>query len=523
MTRTLGRGGVPTACPRRSSSGRSVVLERLPLRRRRDRARRRLRLGQRHAASARPAAARARRGGGLVRVDGRARARGARSRTRTTVFQADLAELELDEQVDAAFSNAVFHWIPDHDALFTHLHAALRPGGRLVAQCGGEGNVARLHAAAREVGAGGARTRSTWRAGPGHGTSPAPRRPPSGSSGPASPRSTTWLEPYPVTPEDPLAFLTTVCLGPTSSASRRSSRPATPTRCASGPGPSSTTSGSTSTQKSPARAQETVQYRTFVRFARLHVDAGLTRGDISPMAGVPVRVLVADNEQLVRPGRPPRWIRGGRIRARRRGRGRRCARPSWPTPSVPTWRWCTPGAGRGDDAVRAILAASPGHARAGAHSSGSDHEAVVAMLRAGAGGYVMRDAPARSDGGSARRGGRRHRLQRRGRAARCSRAGGAGARGEPRPRGADHQARPDQARDRRTESSTSSSSRSWRSTRATVVGYEALSRFSGGAAPRAREWFAEAHEVGLGPELELAAIRLACERSHTIPRACSWL
>ena len=54
----------------------------------------------------------------------------------------DLTELELDEPVDAVFSNATFHWIGDHDLLFRRLHAALRPGGALEAQCGGEGNVA---------------------------------------------------------------------------------------------------------------------------------------------------------------------------------------------------------------------------------------------------------------------------------------------------------------------------------------------------------------------------------------------
>ena len=37
---------------------------------------------------------------------------------RATVIQSDLAELTLEEPVDAAFSNAVFHWIPDHDGLF---------------------------------------------------------------------------------------------------------------------------------------------------------------------------------------------------------------------------------------------------------------------------------------------------------------------------------------------------------------------------------------------------------------------
>ena len=49
--------------------------------------------------------------------------------------------------------------------------------------------------------------------------------------------------------------------------------------------------------------------------------------------------------------------------------------------------------GGGDVAVREILAASPATSVL-AQSSVSDHEAVVAMLRAGAGGYLLRDAPA---------------------------------------------------------------------------------------------------------------------------------
>ena len=63
------------------------------------------------------------------------------------VFVADLLELELDEPVDAILSTATFHWIPDHDRLFERLFAALRPGGRVVAQCGGAGNVATVQAA----------------------------------------------------------------------------------------------------------------------------------------------------------------------------------------------------------------------------------------------------------------------------------------------------------------------------------------------------------------------------------------
>ena len=54
----------------------------------------------------------------------------------------DLLDLELDRDVDAIFSNATFHWILDHDRLFARLFAALRPGGALEAQCGGQDNVA---------------------------------------------------------------------------------------------------------------------------------------------------------------------------------------------------------------------------------------------------------------------------------------------------------------------------------------------------------------------------------------------
>jgi trans-aconitate 2-methyltransferase len=65
---------------------------------------------------------------------------------------ADLVDLDLDgEAFDVVFSTATFHWIGDHDALFLSLRGALRPGGRLVAQCGGAGNIASVHAAARQA------------------------------------------------------------------------------------------------------------------------------------------------------------------------------------------------------------------------------------------------------------------------------------------------------------------------------------------------------------------------------------
>jgi trans-aconitate 2-methyltransferase len=70
---------------------------------------------------------------------------------RVTVLESDLLALELPEPVDVAFSSATFHWIADHDALFARLHAALRPGGRLLAQCGGAGNIAAVREAVAAV------------------------------------------------------------------------------------------------------------------------------------------------------------------------------------------------------------------------------------------------------------------------------------------------------------------------------------------------------------------------------------
>jgi trans-aconitate 2-methyltransferase len=142
-----------------------------------------------------------------------AHAREALDPERATVLQASLTELVLDEPVDAAFSNAVFHWIGDHDALFARLHAALRPGGRLVAQCGGEGNVERFHKAERAVASRDpyAPYLADWR-GPWHfagAEETAARLERAGFTD-----VETWLEPYPVTPPDPTGFVRVVCLGP---------------------------------------------------------------------------------------------------------------------------------------------------------------------------------------------------------------------------------------------------------------------------------------------------------------------
>jgi trans-aconitate 2-methyltransferase len=70
---------------------------------------------------------------------------------RVEVRHADLLRLEPGDPVEVIVSTAVFHWILDHEALFARLHAALVPGGRLIAQCGGAGNIARTLAATEAV------------------------------------------------------------------------------------------------------------------------------------------------------------------------------------------------------------------------------------------------------------------------------------------------------------------------------------------------------------------------------------
>jgi trans-aconitate 2-methyltransferase len=81
-----------------------------------------------------------------------AKRRLARFGNRVAYVEADLERrLPLDGPVDAILSTATFHWVLDHDALFANLAAVLRPGGRLVAQCGGDANIARFLAVARSV------------------------------------------------------------------------------------------------------------------------------------------------------------------------------------------------------------------------------------------------------------------------------------------------------------------------------------------------------------------------------------
>ena len=72
---------------------------------------------------------------------------------RMTYLTHDLMEPIPIDPVDAILSTATFHWVPDHDRLFANLAAVLEPGGQLVAQCGGWGNLERVNAAAERAAA----------------------------------------------------------------------------------------------------------------------------------------------------------------------------------------------------------------------------------------------------------------------------------------------------------------------------------------------------------------------------------
>jgi trans-aconitate methyltransferase len=74
-----------------------------------------------------------------------ARARGLDARLITA------ERLPFAHEFDAVFSNAVLHWVRDHDAMLAGVHRALKPGGRFVAEFGGHGNIAAIQVAIRSV------------------------------------------------------------------------------------------------------------------------------------------------------------------------------------------------------------------------------------------------------------------------------------------------------------------------------------------------------------------------------------
>lgn len=124
---------------------------------------------------------------------------------------ANLTDLELDDPVDAVYSNATFHWILDHDRLFRQLYGVTKPGGRLEAQCGGQDNVAEFERAIESL-SGDERFAQYLRA-----TLPPWKFAGLGETEVRLERAgwvvgRLWLEHRRVQPRDPRAFLRTVCL-----------------------------------------------------------------------------------------------------------------------------------------------------------------------------------------------------------------------------------------------------------------------------------------------------------------------
>ncbi len=76
-----------------------------------------------------------------------ARARGL------TVLHQNAVGMTFDRHFDAVFSNAALHWIaePDQPAALAAIFRAIRPGGRFVAEMGGQGNIAAIRAALSAV------------------------------------------------------------------------------------------------------------------------------------------------------------------------------------------------------------------------------------------------------------------------------------------------------------------------------------------------------------------------------------
>jgi EAL domain-containing protein (putative c-di-GMP-specific phosphodiesterase class I)/CheY-like chemotaxis protein len=234
------------------------------------------------------------------------------------------------------------------------------------------------------------------------------------------------------------------------------------------------------------------------------------------MAGVPVRLLVADDQDFMAAGMAVALdsldgfeFVGVAASSAEAGELAVAAQPHVALVDVHL-------PGGAEDAVGEILSGSP-ETRVLAHAGVSDHEAVLGMLRAGASGYVVRDATPEKLAAAVR-----------------GAARGDSIFDDVIGRGVIHELM-DQVR----EASRVRELRALKRSRIrsvmqrseldivyqpivdldsrTVVGHEALSRFSGHPQRGPEQWFEEAHEVGLGAELELWAVRTACERSRALP------
>jgi trans-aconitate methyltransferase len=66
-------------------------------------------------------------------------------------FVRDAGNFSFDEQFDAVFSNAAFHWIKDQQKVLQCIYDCLKPGGRLVYEMGAKHNIESIHKAVKKV------------------------------------------------------------------------------------------------------------------------------------------------------------------------------------------------------------------------------------------------------------------------------------------------------------------------------------------------------------------------------------
>ena len=71
--------------------------------------------------------------------------------TRISYVRVALPMMPFLAWADLVFSTATFHWVRDHATLFAAILRSLRPGGRLLAQCGGGPNLVEAHRLAEDV------------------------------------------------------------------------------------------------------------------------------------------------------------------------------------------------------------------------------------------------------------------------------------------------------------------------------------------------------------------------------------
>jgi trans-aconitate 2-methyltransferase len=127
---------------------------------------------------------------------------------RAEVWCQDALDIALDEPVDVVVSTAALHWVTDHDRLWARLAAALRPGGVLEVQCGGQGNIDRVRNVIETV----ARDREPELVGWSPWVFAAPQETEQRLQKAGFTAISCWLQDRPTYPEDVAAFVTTSIL-----------------------------------------------------------------------------------------------------------------------------------------------------------------------------------------------------------------------------------------------------------------------------------------------------------------------